>query len=985
MADKQIIASIKINTKEIVAADKAIDRLTDSIEDLDKAIKDARKNNKQYKEVLKELDKQLDEGTLSKESHTKQTKLLNDQIDKNNRKIAETSQELSKQKRERTANIKLVNSERDALGQLEAKASLLNQAMTKQTKATKEGRAEFAKLQKELNEVNTEIREQRELAEDYTKTIGRYKTVLEGLEEVQPQVVGGIQGIGSAFKALLANPIVLFLAAIVGAMKVFFDAFKKSASGSRILGKAMAALKGVFAIVTRAANQLGELLETIWDDPKKAAEDFGKTLEDNLSKRMDGIKELFSGIGDQIVAAWEGDNKKLAAAMKATDEAVLKAGTGMEKTEREMMALQKALDDKRAENLAAAFVALEEAQRAGRGTVRSLEKQIAKLNEEFEMLAEVAGDDTRNMHEMEQAAIDAGVAAEKLANKQMSLAQARLNLINQEVAVRRSAGEDIQDLLDEQADAEVALTEARSQSAIAQQKILIEQRKIERDIFEQNLDIFLDIGASYREERESLISDESLSLEKRRKLLEENAALTKINFQDIIKEYELYGVTAEQVNEVINASDAKQTNERLKALKLNEIANNRLREIIIDKRKTDLDYADLQKDLDKEEIERKEKAVNKIGQLEQKQVLNSIDNAEDLRDKLIEIELLKRSMLLENETLLAEEREAIILQSEVKIQEIKDNFADENKEKEKENFEKRAELLNTFFGELIQASGEFAGEEFAIFSRIGASISKAFEDGKISAMSALEGLQMASDAVFANIDAKNEERLAKSEEQRQVQLELAGSDEEAKLKINEKFDKKQSALKLKQFKADKAKALIDIGIQTAVASVKTAGTLGFPAAIPFIALVAALGITQAAIVATKKPPKFAQGTGDIVNIGGSHASGNDVDVYGYSGSETQYFGKVEKGEAMPVIRKSAVNDYLISKLNGQFTPKQNRVFQEGTPDITKEGTTETQSRNNQEIAAIVTNAIQNVKIVAKIEDITAEAEKKIEIEDNSQV
>jgi hypothetical protein len=33
----------------------------------------------------------------------------------------------------------------------------------------------------------------------------------------------------------------------------------------------------------------------------------------------------------------------------------------------------------------------------------------------------------------------------------------------------------------------------------------------------------------------------------------------------------------------------------------------------------------------------------------------------------------------------------------------------------------------------------------------------------------------------------------------------------------------------------------------------------------------------------------------------------------------QFFGKVERGEAMPVIRKSAINDYQIAKLNGAFS------------------------------------------------------------------
>lgn len=982
MADEQIIVDIKVDSKEVNRADKAIDELTESIEKFDKSIKDAQKNNKSYKKTIAELDKQFDEGTITLEEHTKQTKLLQKEIDKNNRTIAEEKQELSKLRRERGANIKLIKSEIGALERLEAKASLLNKAITKQETATKEGRKEYARLNKELKETNEQINEQRQAFADNTKNIGNYKQVLEGLQEVQPGVVGGIQGIGTAFKTLLSNPIVAFLAAIIGGLKILFDAFRKSESGSRILGKAMAALRGVFALITRAADKLGDFLEAVWDDPKKAAEDFGEALEKNLSRRMDGIRDIFSNIGDQIVATWEGDTEKLRAAMEKTQKGFNQAMSGMNEAEMKQAALEMAIATKRAEELAAAFVALEEAQRASRGTIRGLEKQIAILNAEFERLGEIAGDDTQNMEEMRQAAINTGVAAEKLAQKQVALAQARLSLINQEVAVRRSAGENIQDLLDEQAQAEVELTEARSQAAIAQQKILIEQRKIERDLFEQNLDILIDVGDKIKTEQEKTIANESLSLSKRRALLEGSRAALTANFGLIKKEYELYGVTAEQINGVITASDANQTNEKLKALGLNEIANNRLREIILERRQAELDFADLQKGLDKEEADRKTKAVDKIAELNRKQVTSQIEDAEELKNKLIKFEKAKLELLLENENLLNEEREALRLESSVKIQQIEENFTNKSLEGQKERLEERKEILTEFFAGLIEITNEFASIEGELFVKIGDSIRVAFEDGKLSAESALAGISMASSAAFSAVRASRQEDLANIETVRQRELEIAGDSEEAKNRINEKAKQKSDKIKLKQFKADKAQALISIGIQTAVASVKTAGSLGFPAAIPFIALVAALGIASAAIVATKKPPKFKDGTSNIVNIGGSHASGNDVDVYGISGNSRQYFGKVEKGEAMPVIPVNKVG-YVDALLNNKFKP-QKRVFQEGTPDITQGGQ-QAQGVDTQAITTSVVAAVKNIKIVAKIEDITREATKKIEIVEASKV
>lgn len=982
MADEQVIVEIKVEDKEVKQASKAFDTLTDSIEELGKRIAIARKQNKEYKKEQQELNKQFEQGEISIEDYEKAIDDLNKSIKTNNKVIAEESQELSKLKRERNANLKLIKSEADSLAKLEARASLLNQAITKQETATKEGRKEYERLNKELGETNAQINEQRQAFNDNTRNIGNYKQVLEGLNEVQPQVVGGVQNIGASMKALAKNPIVIVLAAIVGALKLLFDGFKRSENGTKLLGRAMAALRGVFGLITRAANQLAKVLVDIWDDPKKAAEDFGKTLEDNLSKRMDGLKNTFKNIGSQISAAFEGDTEKLRQAIKDTDDAFKQAATGLNKKERYQFALEMLKARKEAENLAAAFVKLEDTQRASRSVIRSLEVQIAQLNKEFEFQNEIIGDDTKNMQELEKATEDALITGQALASKQVELAKVRLNLINQEVAVRSRAGEEIQDLLDERAQAEVVLIEAQSQAAISEKKILIERAKIQRDIFEQNLDILIDVGDKIKTEQEKAVNDEALSIAQRRKNLEASRVALNANFSEIKKEYELYGVTAQQINEVINASDAKQTNEKLKALNLNEIANNRLREIILERRQAELDFADLQKGLDKEEIERIEKANEQIDQIQKKRVTDSIDNAEELKDKLIEFEKERLAIVLQNENLLTEEREALVLESEEKIKKIQEEFQKGTLNGQKETLDKRKELFDEFFAGLIESSGMFAGEEAAIFARIAASIGEAFENGKVTAESALNGLMMASNAVFANITARNEEQARSLEESRQKQLEAFEGNEQAQQRINEKFDKENAKLKLKQFNADKAKALADIIIQTALAVTKSIALSPATGGLPFSAIVAGLGAVQAGVVAKQKPPKFKYGTRNIVSIGGSHESGRDVDVFGFSGGQKQYFGKVEKGEAMPVIPVNKVG-YVDALLNNKFTPTK-RIFQQGTPDITQGGQ-QVQSVDSKVITSSVIEAVKNIKIVAKIEDITKEANKKIEIVEASKV
>jgi hypothetical protein len=1052
MAEEQIIVDIKVDSKDVDTADKRIDKLTDSIEVLGNSIKDARDQNKKYKKEQQDLNEQYRQGKITAEQYEKGVDTINKKIKDNNKRIAENSIELQKQKRERNANIKLINSESNSRDQLRQKVAILTKEYNELNTETKEGRDRSDALQKELKQLNKELNEGSKASGNFKDNIGNYpeaaggaiislEAIGDGLENVggsSAGAVGGIKSIGAAFKALLANPVVLVLAAIVGALSALFSAFKRSESGSKLLGKAMAGLKGIMAVVTKLADAIGNAFTSSMDDAGESTVSFWEKLKQNFVNRITGLLDLMRSVGDGISALFSGSAEELEKAGEKAKTALIQIGTGLDELQQEeaVEGFKKLRDE--AVKITKSFIDLEAAQRANRASVRFLEKDVAKLSAEFEMLAEVAGDDTRNMEEMRQAAIDAGEAAATLATKQVKLSKARLSIINQEVAVRRGAGEDIQDLLDEQAQAEVALTEAKSQAAIAQQKILIEQRKIERDLFEQNLDILLDVGDKIKTEQEKAIKNESFTLAKRRKLLADSQAALEANFAAIKDEYKLYGVTAEQINDVISASDAKQANAKLKALGLNEIANNRLREIILERKQAELDFNDLQIELDEEELERKMEANETIKEIDEEFALSQIEDAEELRDKLIEIEKRKLELKLEDETLLAEEREALAKETESNIKEINDEF----REGELEDIADREEKLRESFVRITELTSEFVGAEGLLFASMSANIVKSFEDGKLSIEGVLGAISAASNAMFdrmderraqqaADIQKEREEELQRIDEQLDSQLQklrdeafkevdllqqekdekalielkaLADSGDadaifklkqieaeeafikakeeaeeaaaEAKTKLEEETKKKSDRLKLKQFEADKKKALIDIAIATAVGAAKALPNVFLAAA------VAVLGAASAALVARKRPPRFEKGTNDIVNIGGSHASGNDVDVWGYSGNSSQYFGKVEKGEAMPVIKKSAVNDYQIAKLNGRFSPSNGRKYQDGTPDIT---TPQNETQNNEAFLNNLVAAFSNIQIVTKIEDVTKEARKKAKIVSNSKV
>ncbi len=112
---------------------------------------------------------------------------------------------------------------------------------------------------------------------------------------------------------------------------------------------------------------------------------------------------------------------------------------------------------------------------------------------------------------------------------------------------------------------------------------------------------------------------------------------------------------------------------------------------------------------------------------------------------------------------------------------------------------------------------------------------------------------------------QNQQEQEQNETQRTDELKRVGDNKQAQAFINAKYDKENAALKTKQAQADKAQAIFGIIINTALGVVKASPV------IPLMALVAALGAVQLAVVAARPLPKFARGT-EFVNGEGTSTS-----------------------------------------------------------------------------------------------------------------
>lgn len=1026
MADEQIIVDIKIEDKEIKEAEKSFDRLTDSIEELGKVIIDAKKNNKQYKKTIAELDKALDAGTLSAESHKKQTKLLNDEIKKNNIQVAKSSVELSKQKRERTANIKLINSEKGFYDKLNARlvalrktAKNLGAQFGTNSKQFKTAASEVSKLDSKLRLIDNELGNNQ-------RSVGKYSNALKGLAG---QLLGAL--------------------GITAGVTLLVDQFKKAAERMGILNVLTRQLKGTFDITTKEAQKLAAQINAMAQNFEDVD---AKQLQISLVAIVNTFKELSEQEALDLIKEGfqKGSNNsgEFLDILKEYPVFFKKAGLSAS----EMFAIinqqvkEGVYSDKGVDAIKEATISLTENTKIVKDALKPLGESVnlqirqkVEAGKAFEamqliskemltlgansaeaqtIMADVfkgAGEDSdafvRNLHNvvlsMEDVADQTSIVSSANLELSTTYNEFLLSVSQGDGIFSRSIANfklwvseiftslkvfneaDITTRLKQMANGLAAITgvgadyrfeiNEETEALKLQQNEITKNTRLVKDLTK--------VEETAAEKTKRLAKEKKKLADQERKLAKERADEAKRFEAAENKLIELDN--KRRITGIENAEKLRDERIKIEAETLvRSLENQELldieREVLIQQSaeniaKINQDFIDLEIKQDEEKLKRQQDANETIQEIEEEAILVKIENAEELKNKLIEFEMARRAFLLENENLIKEEKEAIILESETKIKEIEQAFADEKEIDETERLEKRKQVLEGFFSDLIGITGRFAGDELAIFSKVGAGIAKAFEDGKITAESAIQAIGMISNALFDNIAARREKDLSDNEKAREAELALHEGNEVAQSKINEEFDKKSAALKLKQFNADKAKTLIEIGIATALGVIKAAAALPIPP-FPFAIAIGALGLIQAGFVATKKPPTFAEGTGDIVNIGGSHASGNDVDVFGVSGGQEQYFGKVEKGEAMPVIRKSAANDYMIAKLNGRFSSR-GRTFQGGTPDITNEG----QTQNNEVFVSQLVNAFSNIQIVAKIEDITKEAGRKIEIVDNSKV
>ena len=250
-------------------------------------------------EELKNHAKQLNEGKISEEQYAKAVLETQKQLAANKQEQAQLSDAIRTSEKVIKNQITQQNLADDSIKALRAQLSNLTKEYDELSASQRDNAEVGGKLLASINDVTNQIKEAEEATQRYYRNVGNYKSALEGMEKAtdgaKDSILGFISGgnplvqmlintsqqlgsvkqafvlagqgavmLGKQFLALMANPIVAFLALIAAAFMALKNGIQSSEERMNQFRIIMAPLQKVLDVVSVAIGKVcGHLLNLV--------------------------------------------------------------------------------------------------------------------------------------------------------------------------------------------------------------------------------------------------------------------------------------------------------------------------------------------------------------------------------------------------------------------------------------------------------------------------------------------------------------------------------------------------------------------------------------------------------------------------------------------------------------------------------------------------------------------------------------------------
>lgn len=894
----------------------------------------------QHRTKIREATEQVDK--LSKAQRA-----LDDAMDDTAKQIAELKMKLQEQNNINKLYIKrgeeeinLNNLKTKSYEQLSAQYSLNKIRLNKMSAEERKAAEQSEKLVTATREIYEEMKRLQEETGKYTLDVGNYKKAWSSLV-VEMANAGGATGavangfntVGVAANKLVGHPVIAVFVALFAMLNKLVESFKKTEEGITFMNQASAVLNGTMNVLVKISQSVYNYFKAVFNDPVGWIKNMGKMLYQNIVARFEAIPKLGKSAYNVLKAVFDLDADALKQALEESGKALVTIGTGLETEQIKEYgnAIKELTQD--IKDQVDAFTELANARRQTRIANRELEKQIADLSAQEQLLQAVADDATRSFKEREEAAAKADALTKQRASIQLQMAKQNLQYINTEIDLKKKAGQVDDELLDSQVDAYKEVKEAEAEYRLAVQDNTKRINELKQDRLEKDLDILIDGFDNQKTINERLIADENKTFDERRKILEETRKLSDDSFAKQIETIQKFTGVQVEASELIAEQDAIALNQRIRSLGLSEIIEGRLLEIVRDRKTAIQDLNEAEKDLndaEKKANDEKAKQQKELYKKEQEIIEQEYDR------RLSEIDLLKATENEKTKLKLQAEKERLskLLElaeagqttlSNIEIDTLRNTIAKVKQEIDTESKKSDNKDIYDLMG--IKLDDD---KKQMIADSVGFSIGQlqSILDAQLQIkeqmlQAAQEETDAAKDRVAKEIEARNN-GYANDVATAQKELELAKQKEEKALKEKQKAQRAQQALDSLQQTSDLITA--SAGIWKSFSGL---GPFGIAAAIAAIATM--WGSFAAAKIKAREATRTEYGEGGMEFLmGGSHQSGNDIDL-GRTPDGRQR--RAEGGEAFAVFNKTSTRKYrkslpgIIKSINnGTFESKYLNAF-----------------------------------------------------------
>ncbi len=444
-----IILQIKAENSEAL---NAITKQKEAVEALRSSTKALQQENKELEKSMKELAKAGKEDTDEYAAMQKQVQANNTTIAANAEAVKAANKVISDNSREIQNNMKIARENTDSIQAMRAQLSRMKDEYYSLSKAQRENESIGGALQKSIKDLNDEISDAEQAIGVFSRNVGNYENAIKNaigansgfvgqIQQMQDEakatgqsfgtvLVNGIKGVGAAFKALLANPIVAVLAAVVAIVMKLVNAFKQNEEASRAMQVAMAPLKAVFNAIGQAIQAVVGVIAKLVEWAGQAAQAVAKFME-RIPLIGDAVKKVNEEVERQVQL--EKDRQAL---QDANRENSLKQA----QTDAEIEKLKNDIDNKHnkttQERIAAADEALRKAKEQGDENIRLAKEELRIAQEVANQDKALSTEELDRIQELKNAVFQAEQAKYARVNE---LSNMRKGVIDEERAAEEEA------------------------------------------------------------------------------------------------------------------------------------------------------------------------------------------------------------------------------------------------------------------------------------------------------------------------------------------------------------------------------------------------------------------------------------------------------------------------------------------------------------------------------------------------------------------